>query len=342
MIMDEIKALKKELGDKVVIPVHHYQAKEIVDVGDFVGDSYMLAVNCSKTEARFVVFCGVLFMAQCADILSSSGQKVTIPAQNADCPMANMADLKTVEQVFASLPDNENIAPIVYMNSYADLKSFCGRHGGSVCTSSNAEKIMKYYLDQGKKVLFFPDRNLGINTAMKLGFTEKDTINSKNIKHYNNERIILWDGFCPIHLNFTVSDVIQMRQKYPAAKVIVHPESTKEVVENSDDSGSTEYILKKIEAAPDGSSWIVGTESTFVERLALQFPSKNIYQLKESRCTNMAKITPELLLNTLRNVKQHIENGVPLENVVTVEAQYKKFAAQSLRQMIDIVSKQDK
>ena len=339
MILNEIKALKKELGDKIVIPVHHYQAKEIVDVADFVGDSYMLAVNCSKTEAQFVVFCGVLFMAQCADILGLPGQKVTIPAPNADCPMANMADLNSVEQVFASLPDNENIAPIVYMNSYADLKSFCGKHGGSVCTSSNAEKIMKYYLDQGKKVLFFPDRNLGINTAMKLGFTEKDTINSKNTANYNNEKIILWDGFCPIHLNFTVSDVTQMRRKYPDAKVIVHPESTKEVVENADDSGSTEYILKKIEAAADGSSWIVGTESTFVNRLAIQFPSKNIYPLKESRCVNMAKTTPELLLKALRNVKQHIENGTPLENVVTVEQQYKEFAAQSLKQMIDIVNK---
>lgn len=339
MILNEIKALKKELGDKIVIPVHHYQAKEIVDVADFVGDSYMLAVNCSKTEAQFVVFCGVLFMAQCADILGLPGQKVTIPAPNADCPMANMADLNSVEQVFASLPDNENIAPIVYMNSYADLKSFCGKHGGSVCTSSNAEKIMKYYLDQGKKVLFFPDRNLGINTAMKLGFTEKDTINSKNTANYNNEKIILWDGFCPIHLNFTVSDVTQMRQKYPDAKVIVHPESTKEVVKNADDSGSTEYILKKIEAAADGSSWIVGTESTFVNRLAIQFPSKNIYPLKESRCANMAKTTPELLLKALRNVKQHIENGTPLENVVTVEQQYKEFAAQSLKQMINIVNK---
>lgn len=339
MIINEIKALKKELGNKIVIPAHHYQAEEIVNVADFVGDSYMLAVNCSKTDAQFVVFCGVLFMAQCADILGFPGQHVTIPAPNSDCPMANMADLNSVEQVFASLPNNENIAPIVYMNSYADLKSFCGKHNGSVCTSSNAEKIMKYYLDQGKKVLFFPDRNLGINTAMKLGFTEKDTINSKDITQYNNERIILWNGFCPIHLNFTVSDVTQMRRNHPNAKVIVHPESTKEVVENADDSGSTEYILKKIEAAANGSTWIVGTESTFVNRLALQFPSKNIYPLKKSCCVNMAKTTPELLLKTLHNIKQHIENGIPLENVVTVKPQYKKFAAQSLKQMITIVNK---
>lgn len=339
MIMDEIKTLKKELGNKVVIPVHHYQAKEIVDVADFVGDSYMLAVDCSKTNAQFIVFCGVLFMAQCADILGSSEQKVVIPVPTADCPMANMANLTTVEKVFSSLPNNENIAPIVYMNSYADLKSFCGKHGGSVCTSSNAEKIMKYYLDQGKQVLFFPDRNLGINTAMKLGLSEKDTINSKNIAAYNNERVILWDGFCPIHLNFTVSDVTEMRKKYPEAKVIVHPESTKEVVDNADDSGSTEYILKKIEASPDGSSWIVGTESTFVRRLAVQFPAKNIYMLKDSVCANMAKTTPELLHKTLLNVKQHIENGTPLENIVTVENEYKEFAAQSLKKMIEIVSK---
>ena len=339
MIMDEIKTLKKELGNKVVIPVHHYQAKEIVDVADFVGDSYMLAVDCSKTNAQFIVFCGVLFMAQCADILGSSEQKVVIPVPTADCPMANMANLATVEKVFSSLPNNENIAPIVYMNSYADLKSFCGKHGGSVCTSSNAEKIMKYYLDQGKQVLFFPDRNLGINTAMKLGLSEKDTINSKNIAAYNNERVILWDGFCPIHLNFTVSDVTEMRKKYPEAKVIVHPESTKEVVDNADDSGSTEYILKKIEASPDGSSWIVGTESTFVRRLAVQFPAKNIYMLKDSVRANMAKTTPELLHKTLLNVKQHIENGTPLENIVTVENEYKEFAAQSLKKMIEIVSK---
>ena len=339
MVMNEIKALKKELGNKVVIPVHHYQAKDVVDVADFVGDSYMLAVDCCKTNAEFIVFCGVLFMAQCADILSTSGQKVVIPAPTADCPMANMADLDTVEKIFASLPDKDNIAPIVYMNSYADLKSFCGKHGGSVCTSSNAEKIMKYYLDQGKKVLFFPDRNLGINTAMKLGLTEKDTINCKNISEYNNEKVILWDGFCPIHLNFTVSDVAEMRKKYPEAKVIVHPESTKDVVDNSDDSGSTEYILKKIAASPDGSSWIVGTESTFVKRLAVEFPTKNIYMLKDSVCTNMAKTTPELLLKSLQNVKQHIENGVALEKLVNVESQYKEFAAQSLKKMIEIVSK---
>ena len=339
MIIDEIKALKNELGDKVVIPVHHYQAKEIVDVADFVGDSYMLAVDCSKTNAEFVVFCGVLFMAQCADILGFDGQKVVIPVPTADCPMANMADLDTVEKIFATLPDNENIAPIVYMNSYADLKSFCGKHGGSVCTSSNAEKIMKYYLDQGKKVLFFPDRNLGINTAMKLGLSEKDTINCKNITAYNNEKVILWDGFCPIHLNFTVSDVAEMRKKYPDAKVIVHPESTKDVVDNSDDSGSTEYILKKIAASEDASSWIVGTESTFVKRLAVEFPKKNIYMLLDSVCANMAKTTPELLLKSLQNIKQHIQTGAALENIVTVEQQFKETAALSLRKMIEIVSK---
>ncbi len=347
MIIEEIKKIKERLGDKLVIPVHHYQAPELVSVGDFVGDSYKLAVECSKTTAEYVAFCGVYFMAECADILNSGNQKVVMPVGNAGCPMADMADIKTVTRVFDALAGKlpggaADIAPIVYMNSYADLKSFCGEHGGSVCTSSNANIIMKHYLDQGKKILFFPDCNLGVNTAMKLGLEVSDTISSKDIEHYNGEQVILWEGFCPIHMRFTPSDVDVLRADYPGIKIIVHPESTREVVAKSDDSGSTEYILSKISKSPAGSVWGVGTETVFVNRLATEFPDKTIVPLRVSECVNMKKTTAELLLECLKNIEAHIDGNVALKNNVVVLDEYKKYAADSLNKMIAIVEQAQK
>lgn len=348
MILEQIQKLKEELGNQVVIPVHHYQAKEIVELGDFVGDSYKLAVECSKTDAAYVVFCGVLFMAECADILRKGEQKVVIPAAHADCPMASMADLRSVTEVYDKLkerlPEETQIAPVVYMNSYADLKSFCGEHGGSVCTSSNAHLILKHYLDAGKKVLFFPDYNLGINTARTLGLTGDRIIGSKNVEQYHGEDVILWEGFCPIHTRFSLSDIKTLRQQHPGIRILVHPECPKEIVEASDESGSTEYILKQISASPAGTTWGVGTETVFVNRLAAQFPDRNILPLRISECVNMKKTTLETLLSTLQNIKEHItsKGNTPLNHLVVVNKQYRKSAATSLQKMISIVEQAKK
>lgn len=341
--IEKIRALKSELSDKVVIPVHHYQSQEIVSVADIIGDSYKLSVDCSKTDAEYIVFCGVLFMAECADILKKDYQKVVIPAPNAGCPMADMADIKTVQTIYSQIASKSKseIAPIVYINSYADLKSFCGEHGGSVCTSSNAHIIMEYYLKLGKKVLFFPDANLGINTALKLGVKKDDIISTKNIGSYNEESVILWDGFCPVHLRFSVGDIKLLREGNPNIKIIVHPECPKEITAEADYNGSTEYILNQISNSPVGSVWGVGTETIFVDRLTATFPDKTIIPLKVSECANMKKTTVEILYNTLLNIKESIETGgkVEVKNIVTVQNKYKEGAANALNKMIEIVTK---
>jgi len=341
-ILSEILEIKEKYKDKIIIPVHHYQGFWNVQIADIVGDSYKLALDCSKTDKEFIVFCGVLFMAEASYVLKKDFQKVIIPAINADCPMANMANLKAVNEIFNKLSDKidpKDIAPVVYMNSYSDLKSFCGEKDGSVCTSSNAHLIMDYYIKKGKKVLFFPDRNLGINTAKKLGIDDKNIINSKDIDNYNNQDIIVWDGFCPIHLRFSVGDVEFLRKEYTGIKIIVHPECVKEVNDIADFSGSTEYILKTISNSPAGTVWGVGTETVFVDRITRENPDKTIIPLRDSQCVNMKKTDIGLILKTLKNIVAHIEGKEDLKNMVTVSNDFIKKSKDSLQKMIEIVEK---
>ncbi len=341
-VLEKIIQLKNQLSNKVIIPVHHYQNQAVSSIADFLGDSYKLAVDCSKSDAEYIVFCGVLFMAESADILKKPFQKVIIPANNADCPMANMADLTSVNEIFNKITAlaGNNIVPIVYMNSYADLKAFCGQHGGSVCTSSNAHVIMNHYLKQGKKVLFFPDANLGMNTAFKLRLNHKNMILTKKLDNYNDEQVILWDGYCPIHKRFTPGDISVLKSNYPGIKVIVHPECPEEITAQADAIGSTEFILNTINDSPEGSIWGVGTETIFVDKLSADNLDKTIVPLKVSECINMKKTTTELVLKSLINITEHIaSNGtIPLMNVISVPEIYKKDAATALNKMIAIVT----
>jgi len=344
-LINKIKEIKKDLGKRIVIPAHHYQSPDIVQFGDFIGDSYKLAVECSKTDADYIVFCGVLFMAEGASILSRDNQKVLLPERSAGCPMADMAAIEFVEKAYEKIKKEvkRDIAPVVYMNSYADLKSFCGIHGGSVCTSSNADKIFEYYFKQDKAILFFPDYYLGRNTANTMGIDEKYIVKIKKDSSFKSTgditeaKVLLWDGYCPIHQRFTVGDIKYLREKYPGIKIIVHPESAVEVVNEADMSGSTEKIFRLIKESPSGSKWGIGTESTFVNRLADDYPDKLIVPLRESKCKNMLKITLEALNNSLQSILDYQKGKGKLITEIRVAEEYKTGAKKALQKMIEIV-----
>ncbi|MBF0411906.1 MAG: quinolinate synthase NadA [Desulfamplus sp.] len=380
-LFKEVMAIKESLGNSVVIPAHHYEMDEIVKMADFLGDSYKLAVDCAANDAEYIVFCGVMFMAEGAALLAKPYQKVLIPDRTAGCPMAEMIDAVQAEKCYAnisSLCDRE-IIPVVYMNSYADMKAFCGSRGGTVCTSSNAARIVKHFLDQGKSLFFAPDYNLGINTANRLGLGKDEIITIErdmSIKGGNPKtaKMFLWDGFCHVHKVFTVDDINSFRQTYSQSQgntindltnfipariskaisekdinVIVHPECSEDVVNASDYSGSTSMIWKTVKAGKAGSVWAVGTELRFVERMADQFKDKTVVPLRKSVCHNMSKITLAKLKNTLESVLQHRLNksdnpdkqsDIQLDEI-TVQEKYREDAKKALQLMIDIVEKSD-
>ncbi len=347
-LIDFIKESINKLRDKIIIPVHHYQSSDIVQFADIIGDSYKLSVESAKSKASFIIFCGVMFMAEGASILTKNYQKVLIPNPHAGCPLADMADLMMVKKAFEKLKKevNNEVVPVVYINSYADLKSFCGENKGSVCTSSNAEKIINYYLKEGKSVLFFPDYYLGINTANKLNINENEIAKLKKNLHIettgniHDAKIILWDGFCPIHHNFSTSDISNLRKNYPGIKIIVHPECKLEVVKESDLSGSTEKIYQTIKNAEKGSIWGIGTETTFVERIANENKDKTILPLKTSVCKNMSMTTLQNLATSLESINEFIKNKKnPLKYEVRVNDEYREYAKIALEKMIEIVEK---
>ncbi|HCX73643.1 MAG TPA: quinolinate synthase [Candidatus Cloacimonas sp.] len=331
--MQEINKMKEKY--KITIPAHHYESDEIVELADFVGDSYKLAVECTKTDSNYIVFCGVKFMAEGAKILAQEHQKVLSPDLTAGCPMADMIDANQLQQIFQKLND-PNLVPIVYMNSYADIKAFSGNHGGAVCTSSNAAKICKYYQDQGKKIFFAPDYNLGRNTANKLGLTDTEIVKINQDLTFTpnkNAKMYIWDGYCHVHKIFAVEQIKTLRKKYPEINIIVHPESAPKVVAMSDFAGSTQQILQAIQESSTGSIWGIGTEIHFVERLAKQNPDKQIFPLLPSSCYNMTKINEAKLTRTL----QAIENGHISQYEVKVDSQYIEPAKAALQKMIEIV-----
>ena len=344
-LVDYIYNLKNKLKDRVIIPVHHYQSKEIVQFADFVGDSYKLAVECSKVNAEFILFCGVLFMAEGASLLAKQNQKILIPEAMAGCPMADMVDINLVEKAYQIIGKNctKEIVPIVYMNSYADLKSFCGVKNGTVCTSSNAAKIFDYYLKKDKIILFFPDYYLGKNTAKGIKIDEKYIVKINRDLSFETKadvsktKIFLWDGYCPIHQRFTSGDISCLREKYPDIKIIVHPECTEKVVEKSDISGSTEMIYKLIKDSSPNSVWGVGTETVFVNRLATDFKDKVIIPLRDSVCKNMAKITLKSLALSFQSIDNYINKRGKLKYEITTKDKYKINAKKSLEKMIEII-----
>ena len=337
-----ITEIKEKEGDKLVILGHHYQRQDIISVSDIIGDSFELSRRAAALKnAMTIAFCGVHFMAEAAFLLAPPGRKVYLPDIHAGCPMADMAEIEQVERAWQKLEESlgeEPAIPLVYMNSSAAIKAFCGKHGGAVCTSSNAQKILKWAYEKGKRVLFLPDEHLGRNSANDMGITGDDVVlwrphsedGGLSKEALEKARLILWKGFCIVHQNFTVDDVNRVRQENPEAKIYVHPECKEDVVKLCDGSGSTSYLVKVAQEAKAGAEVCIGTEVHLVDRLTAQFPDKKIFPLRRSECANMAKITPRKLLYTLESLDE--------SNVVTVKEQYREDARLALQRMLDICS----
>lgn len=352
-LQERIKAAKARLGNKLLILGHFYQRDEIIVHADFVGDSFQLAKNATeRPDADHIVFCGVHFMAETADILSTPEQTVTLPNLSAGCSMADMANIDQVEDCWEQLgeicgtkPDadgKQQIVPVTYMNSSAALKAFCGRHGGIVCTSSNAHAVLEWAFARGKRVLFFPDQHLGRNTALAMGMSldqmpvwnpYKPAGGAEDPSVYADAKMILWKGFCSVHQRFTVDQIERARKAYPGVKVIVHPECSMDVVNAADGTGSTAYIVKEIANAPAGSAVAVGTEINLVNRLAAQYPDKTVFCLDPvvCPCSTMYRIHPAYLAWALENIEQG-----NIVNRITVDEDTARDAKIALQRMLEV------
>ncbi len=312
---ERIAAAKARLGRDVVILGHHYQRDEVVKFADFRGDSLKLSFQASQAEGRYIVFCGVHFMAESADILRREHQMVVLPDLNAGCSMADMADIGQVEACWSelsSLLDSRKVIPVTYMNSTAAIKAFTGERGGSICTSSNAAAVMKWAFERGEKVLFLPDEHLGRNTGYRMGIPLEQMIvwdpyeelGGNTPEAIRGARVILWKGYCSVHQRFTPQQVERVRRQHPSVRIIVHPECRFEVAQAADQIGSTEGIIKAIQASPAGTEWAVGTEIHLVNRLGKEFKNHKVISLDPSVCvcTTMFRITPQHLLWALENL----------------------------------------
>ncbi|WP_299166654.1 quinolinate synthase NadA [uncultured Arthrobacter sp.] len=345
-----ILAAKEALGDRLVILGHFYQRDEVVKHADFVGDSFQLAnAALTRPDAEAIVFCGVHFMAETADILSRPDQSVILPNLAAGCSMADMADADSVadcweqlEELFGTEPDDggrQPVIPVTYMNSSAALKAFCGRNGGIVCTSSNAATVLEWAFERGQRVLFFPDQHLGRNTAKAMGVSldEMPMWNLRKVLGGNTEqelldsRVILWHGFCSVHKRFTVNQIEKARAEFPGVRVIVHPECPMPVVDAADEAGSTDYIRKAIAAAEPGTTFAVGTEINMVNRLAAEYPEHTIFCLDPviCPCSTMYRIHPGYLAWVLEGLV-----AGDVRNRITVEPEVAAHARVALERML--------
>ncbi len=337
-----IIAAKATLGDKVVILGHFYQREEIVIHADYLGDSFQLA-NAAKahTEAEAIVFCGVHFMAETADILSEPNQAVILPNLAAGCSMADMADIDSVtecweqlEELYGTDPDEQGrvpVIPVTYMNSSEALKAFCGEHGGIVCTSSNAAIVLKWAFERGQRVLFFPDQHLGRNTAKAMGISTdlmplwhgRKPLGGNTAETLTDAKVVLWNGFCSVHKRFNVGQIEKARAEFPGVRVIVHPECPMEVVDAADEAGSTDYIRKAVAAATEPTTFAIGTEINMVQRLAAEYPQHNIFCLDPvvCPCSTMYRIHPGYLAWVLeRLVAGEVVNQISVDAAVTANA----------------------
>jgi len=332
-----IVAAKEKLGDRLVILGHHYQREEVFRHADFSGDSLKLSRQAAESSAEYIVFCGVHFMAEVADILSSDEQIAILPDMAAGCSMADMANLANVERAWRELAEvldpDESVTPVTYINSAADLKAFCGRHGGIVCTSTNAQKVLEWSFGQREKVLFFPDQHLGRNTGYKMGIPLEEMVvwdfdqpmGGLTPEQIKNAKMILWKGFCSVHQMFQPEQIDAFKAKYPEAKIISHPEAPFEVCQKSDYVGSTEYIIKTIRDAEPGTRWLVGTELNLVNRLAEQFKGegKHVHFMSPTvcMCSTMFRIDPQHLAWVLENlVEGRVVNQIKVEPGEAAEA----------------------
>jgi len=351
-LAERIRRAKETLGDRVVVLGHFYQREEVVTHADYVGDSFQLA-NAAKAhpEAEAIVFCGVHFMAETADLLSRPEQAVILPNLAAGCSMADMADIDQVEECWEQLaevlgdldtPDAEGLLPVIpvtYMNSSAAIKGFVGRHNGIVCTSSNARTVLEWAFARGRRVLFFPDQHLGRNTAKAMGvpleqmpmWNPRRPLGGSTEEQIGDARVILWHGFCSVHRRFTVDQIAKARAEHPGVRVIVHPECPMEVVDAADEAGSTDYIRKAIEAATEPTVFAIGTEINLVQRLAAEHPQHRIFCLDPvvCPCSTMYRIHPGYLAWVLEGLV-----AGDVRNRITVPADVAEPARLALERML--------
>lgn len=345
---EQIEAAREALGSRVVILGHHYQRDDVIRHADLTGDSYQLSVMASQTDADYIVFCGVHFMAESANVLGKPSQRVILPDLGAGCSMADMASIDQVEDAWEQLREigvlEQKVAPITYMNSTAAIKAFCGRNEGVVCTSSNAVPLFDVYLKEFDKMFFFPDQHLGRNTGAKFGVPlEKMVVWNPHEEFGGNTpealldaKLILWRGHCSVHGRFKPWHVDKVRDEVPGVQVLVHPECTREVVEKSDLDGSTSYIIKTVENAPAGTKWAIGTEVNLVKRLADRFPDKEIHLLAPDlcMCATMYRIAPQNLAWAMANLTQGV-----VVNEIVVDDETKHYANIALERMIRMTEK---
>ena len=345
-LASQISNLKSQLGSRLVVLGHHYQRDAVIQFTDFQGDSLKLARDAANCHgAEYIVFCGVHFMAEMAAILAQPGQTVLLPDLDAGCPLAEMANLADVEWAWAQLGEvmdvERELTPVTYVNSDADLKAFCGRHGGVVCTSSNAQAVLSWALVRRPRVIFFPDQHLGRNTAKRMGIPVEEMLvwnpsrplGGHDAEVLQSARVFLWRGWCAVHQRFLPEDVRGWREREPDIRVIVHPECMMEVVDLADEAGSTAYIIRRVEESPPGARWAIGTEFNLVNRLKNEHPDQFIASLspKPSYCRTMNLIT----LEKLAHVLEGLARGEVI-NPVVVPPDVAHFAQVALKQMLEI------
>ncbi|WP_419994262.1 quinolinate synthase NadA [Streptomyces boninensis] len=343
-LVERARAAKARLGDKVFVLGHHYQRDEVIQFADVTGDSFKLAQQAAaRPEAEYIVFCGVHFMAESADILTNDAQQVVLPDLAAGCSMADMATAEQVAECWDVLTEAGiagTTVPVSYMNSSADIKAFTGKHGGTICTSSNAKRALEWAFEQGEKVLFLPDQHLGRNTAVRdMGMSLDDCVvynphrpnGGLTAEQLRDAKMILWRGHCSVHGRFSLDSVNDVRERIPGVNVLVHPECKHEVVEQADYVGSTEYIIKALDAAPAGSKWAIGTELNLVRRLAKQHQDKEIVFLDKTVCfcSTMNRIDLPHLVWALES----LADG-KLINQISVDRETEDFAKLALERML--------
>jgi quinolinate synthase len=343
-LVDRARAARKALGSNVLVLGHHYQRNEVIEFADITGDSFKLAEEAAKqSSVENIIFCGVHFMAESADILTSDKQRVILPDLAAGCSMADMATANQVNKCWdelASIGVAEKVIPVTYMNSSAAIKSFTGEHGGTICTSSNAEAAMKWALAQGEKILFLPDQHLGRNTAvLSLGLTLDDCVlwnpwkpmGGLTEEQIKSATVILWRGHCSVHGRFSIDSVNEIRNRVPGVQVLVHPECTHEVVSAADQIGSTEKIIRIVQSSPAGSKWAIGTELNLVQRISQNNPDKEIYFLDKDicYCSTMNRIDLPHLVWAMES----LVNG-RIVNQIRVAPEVAKYAKLALERML--------
>nr|WP_202446613.1 quinolinate synthase NadA [Streptomyces sp. SID5468] len=343
-LVERARKAKASLGDRVFVLGHHYQRDEVIEFADVTGDSFKLARDAAaRPQAEYIVFCGVHFMAESADILTSDDQRVILPDLAAGCSMADMATAEQVAECWDVLTDAgvaDTVVPVSYMNSSADIKAFTGRHGGTICTSSNAKRALEWAFSQGERVLFLPDQHLGRNTAVRdLGMSLDDCVvynphkpgGGVTAEQLRAAKMILWRGHCSVHGRFSLDSVNDVRSRIPGVNVLVHPECKHEVVAAADHVGSTEYIIKTLDAAPAGSAWAIGTELNLVRRLAKAHPDKRIVFLDRTVCfcSTMNRIDLPHLVWALESLAEGT-----VVNRIQVDKETEHYAKAALERML--------